>query len=148
VISSNTSKFDLGDSKANSENLVLMRNDTMLMSGFYVSYVSNRVEGNTTIYKVDFLTKHNGRYKLEFTLHPSVNVHPRMGAVYNPDTRHFLGRDYYTYVADVSREPDYIVIKAIMNPYINILWLGSIVMTAGLGIAFFRRARKRWLSNY
>jgi cytochrome c biogenesis factor len=70
-----------------------------------------------------------------------------MGAVYNPDTRHFLGRDYYTYIATVSKEPDYIVIKAIMNPYINILWIGSVLITVGFAIAFVRRARKRWLGN-
>ncbi|MCX6306369.1 MAG: cytochrome c biogenesis protein CcsA [Bacteroidetes bacterium] len=147
VISTNTSKFDLGDRQANAENLVLMRNDTLYMNGFYVSYVSNRVQGNTTVYRVDFLTRKKGVSHLEFSLHPSVNVHPKMGAVYNPDTRHFLGRDYYTYIATVSKEPDYIVIKAIMNPYINILWLGSVVMTLGFAIAFVRRARRRWQGN-
>ncbi|MFZ4523077.1 MAG: cytochrome c biogenesis protein CcsA [Bacteroidales bacterium] len=147
VISTNTSKFDLGDAQANAENLVLMRNDTLHMNGFYVSYVSNKPAGNTTVYRVDFMTKTKRGYNLEFSLHPSVNVHPRMGAVYNPDTRHFLGRDYYTYIANVSKEPDYIVIKAIMNPYINVLWLGSVVMTFGFAFAFVRRARKRWQGN-
>jgi cytochrome c-type biogenesis protein CcmF len=147
VISTNTSEFDLGDSRANAENLVLMRNDTLFMNGFYVSYVSSKTSLNTTEYQVDFLTKKNKSFKLEFSLRPSVNAHPRMGAVYNPDTRHFLGRDYYTYIATVSKDPDYIVIKAIMNPNINVLWLGSVVMTLGLAIAFVRRARKRWLGN-
>jgi len=147
VISSNTSNYDLGDTASNAENLVLMRSDTLFMSGFYVTYVSDRREGNTTVYRVDFLTKKEGKSRLEFSLHPSVNVHPRMGAVYNPDTRHLLGRDYYTYIASVSREPDYIVIRAIMNPNINMLWLGALVMTAGFSIAFVRRARKRWLRN-
>ncbi len=147
VISSNTSKFDLGDQQANAENLVLMKNDTLFMNGFYVSYVTSKLAGNTTVYQVDFLTRENGKFKKEFTLHPSVNIHPKMGAVYNPDTRHFLTRDYYTYIANVSKEPEYIVIKAIMNPYINILWLGSIVTVAGLTIAFVRRARRRWQDN-
>jgi cytochrome c-type biogenesis protein CcmF len=147
VISSNTSKFDLGDSQANAENLVLMRNDTLFMNGFYVSYVNSKLQGNTTTYQVDFMTKKKGKFELDFTLFPSVNVHPRMGAVYNPDTRHFLGRDYYTYISDVSKEPDYIVIKGIMNPYINVLWLGSVVMTLGFAIAFVKRARRRWLGN-
>ena len=147
VISSNTSKFDLGDSQTNAENLVLMRNDTLFMNNFYVSYVGNKVQGNTTVYQVNFMTRKNGKFELEFMLHPSVNVHPRMGAVYNPDTRHFFGRDYYTYIANVSKDPDYIVIKAIMNPYINVLWLGSIVMIIGFGIAFVKRARRRWQAN-
>ena len=139
--------MDLGDFQANAENLVLTRNDTLYMNGFYVSYVSNKVEGNTTVYKVDFLIREGGKFRREFTLNPSVNVHPRMGAVYNPDTRHLISRDYYTYIATVSKDPDYIVIKAIMNPYINILWLGSIVLIVGFAIAFFRRARHRWRSN-
>jgi cytochrome c-type biogenesis protein CcmF len=147
VISRNTSQYDLGDDQANAENLVLMRNDTLLMNDFYVTYVSNRMEVNTTIYRVDFLIKEKGKFKKEFTLYPSVNVHPRMGAVYNPDTRHFITRDYYAYVSSVSKEPDYIVIKAIMNPYINVLWLGSYVMIAGFAIAFFIRARRRWREN-
>jgi cytochrome c-type biogenesis protein CcmF len=147
VISTNTSKFDLGDRQANAENLVLMRNDTVFMSGFYVSYVNSKPQGNTTVYQVDFLTKRNGKFELDFSLHPSVNVHPKMGAVYNPDTRHFLGRDYYTYIASVSKEPDYIVIKGIMNPYINVLWLGSVVMTIGFAIAFIKRVRRRWQGN-
>jgi cytochrome c-type biogenesis protein CcmF len=147
IISSNTSKFDLGDQQANTENLVLMRNDTLFMNGFYVSYVSNSIERNTTVYHIDFLSKKNGKFKKEFSLNPSVNIHPRMGAVYNPDTKHFLARDYYTYIANVSKEPEYIVIKAIMNPYINILWFGSVVMIAGFTVAFVRRARRRWLEN-
>jgi cytochrome c-type biogenesis protein CcmF len=145
VISTNTSKFDLGDQQANVENLVLMKHDTLSMNDFYVTYVSSRPEGNTTVYRVDFLKREKGNFNLEFSLHPSVNVHPRMGAVYNPDTRHFPGRDYYAYIASVSKEPDYIVIKAIMNPYINILWFGSVVMILGFAIAFVKRVRKRWL---
>jgi cytochrome c-type biogenesis protein CcmF len=147
VISSNSSKFDLGSQKDNAENLVLMRNDTVLMSGYYVSYVSNATEGNTTVYRVDFLTQDKGKFNLAFSLYPSVNAHPKMGAVYNPATRHFPWRDFYTYIAIVSKDPDYIVIKAIMNPYINILWLGCLVMTGGFALAFAKRARKRWLWN-
>jgi cytochrome c-type biogenesis protein CcmF len=147
VISANTSQFDLGDQKANTENLVLMRNDTLEMSGFHVAYISNSKEGNTTTYRIDFMKKEGTKYRNEFTLYPSVNVHPKMGAVYNPDTRHFPGGDFYTYIANVSKEPDYIVIKAISNPYINVLWVGAIIMTAGFGIAFTRRTRKRWIGR-
>ena len=144
IISSNTSHFDLGDNTANTENLVLMKGDTLSMSGFWVTYVNNKPNGNTTDYRVDFLSGKKGSGKLEFTLHPTVNVHPKMGAVYNPDTRHFIGRDYYMYIASVSKDPDYIVVKAIMNPYINILWAGSVIMLAGFVIAFVRRTQKRW----
>lgn len=145
TISSNTSRYDLGDDQRNAENLVLMRNDTLYMNRFYVSYVSKRIAGNTTVYQVDFLKFKNGQFHKAFSLYPSVNVHPRMGAVYNPDTRHFLTRDYYSYISAVSREPDYIVIKTIMNPNINILWIGCLAMIIGLAVSLYRRARRLWL---
>lgn len=145
VISSNTSQYDLGDEKKNSENLVLMKNDTVYMNGYYVTYNSTKTEGNTTIYKVDFLKSQGRSYVHDFSLHPSVNVHPRMGAVYNPDTRHFTDRDFYTFISMVSKDPDYIVIKAIMNPYINVLWIGCVVMLTGFAISWYRRIRRLWL---
>lgn len=148
VISSNTSPYDLGSNEANAENLLLMHSDTLYMEGFYITYVSSSKEGNFTTYQVDFLKKEGNAYHKAFTLLPTINVHPRMGAVYNPATRHFLNRDYYTYIAMAGgEEKDYIVIKAIMNPYINVLWLGSIVMIAGFGYSFIKRARRRWISN-
>jgi len=39
-------------------------------------------------------------------------------------------------------ESDFIIMKAIMFPYINILWLGCFVMTAGFLISIFRRAKE------
>ena len=141
TITRNTSRFDLGSRQSNRENLLLMRGDTLYMSGYYVTYVSREQKGNLTEYRVDFLKKKKGKHQLEFTLHPSVNAHPRMGAVYNPDTRHYIGRDYYTYISSVSADPDYIVIKTIMNPYINVLWAGSFIMMAGIGWALVRRIR-------
>lgn len=143
VISRNTSDYDLGDQKSNTENLLLMKNDTLLMSGYYITYNTKSAQGNTSYYRIDFLKKDKNTFAKEFSLYPSVNVHPKMGAVYNPDTRHFPGVDFYTYIAMVSENPDYIVIKAIRNPYINILWLGSVIMLTGFALAFVRRSRGR-----
>jgi cytochrome c biogenesis factor len=116
------------------------------MNGFYVAYTNKVRKGNTTEYQVDFMKRGERKFEKVFTLNPSVNVHPRMGAVYNPDTRHLLARDYYTYISHVSEEPDYIVINAIMNPYINVLWLGALVMTGGFFFAFWRRMKRSKLS--
>lgn len=143
TISTNTSSYNLGTDKANAESLLLMRHDTLYMSGFYVTYTNKVSKGNLTEYHVDFLKRRNGNFYKEFTLFPSVNRHPRMGDVYNPDTRHFLLRDYYTYISFASNDPDYIVIKAIMNPYINILWAGAFIMTFGLAYAFWRRMKRK-----
>jgi cytochrome c-type biogenesis protein CcmF len=147
TISTNTSRFDLGDVKSNAENLMLVKGDTLYMSGFYVVYNKESKAGNTTTYAVDFLKTKNGKYVKAFTLYPSVNRNPRMGDVYNPDTRHFLWTDYYTYISSTGVNPDFIVVKAIVNPYINVLWAGAILMIAGFAYAFLRRLRKRQVNN-
>jgi cytochrome c biogenesis factor len=100
-------------------------------------------KGNLTEYRVDFMKRKDARFTLQFSLYPSVNRNLRMGDVYNPATKHLLTKDYYTYIAFASNQPDYIVIRAIVNPYINILWAGAIIMTAGFIIAFRRRVNKR-----
>ena len=103
------------------------------MAGFYVTYVNHSRIGNTTFYRVDFLRMKEGKMAKQFSLYPSVNVHPRMGAVYN----------YYTYISQVGEGPDFIVIKAIMNPFINVLWAGALLMVSGLGYSTVRRIRLR-----
>lgn len=143
TISTNSSSYDLGDEKANAESLLLMRHDTLYMGGFYVTYRDKVPQGNTTYYHVDFMKRMDDKFIRKFTLTPSVNRHPRMGDVYNPDTRHFLLKDYYMFISHASTEPDYIVIKAIMNPYINVLWVGAILMTIGLVYSFWKRVRRR-----
>lgn len=147
TISTNTSRFDLGDQKANAENLLLTKGDTLYMGGFFVVYNQSLKVENTTTYLVDFLKPKNGGYVKEFTLFPSVNRNPRMGDVYNPDTRHFLWADYYMYISSTGQNDEYIVIKAIVNPYINVLWGGAILMVAGFSYAFYRRLRKRPVSS-
>jgi cytochrome c-type biogenesis protein CcmF len=142
IISANTSQFDLGDTKSNTENLLLVKGDTLYMRGFYVVYNHDEQAGNITTYTIDFFKTRKGKYVKEFTLYPSVNRNPRMGDVYNPDTRHFLWRDYYTYISSVGKNPDYIVVRTIENPYINVLWAGAILMIAGFSYAFLRRLRK------
>ena len=134
--------------KTNAENLLLVKGDTLYMSGFYVVYSHDLQDGNTTTYEVDFLKTRKGKYVREFTLYPSVNRNPRMGDVYNPDTRHFLWRDYYTYISSVGMNPDYIVVRTIENPYINVLWAGAILMIGGFSYAFIRRLRKRLIKNF
>jgi cytochrome c-type biogenesis protein CcmF len=147
TISTNTSRFDLGDTKSNAENLLLIKGDTLYMGGFFVVYNLSSKAGNTTTYQVDFLKPKKGNYVKEFTLYPSVNRNPKMGDVYNPDTRHFLWTDYYTYISSTGTNDEYIVIKAIVNPYINVLWAGAILMISGLSLSFYRRMRKRLVSN-
>lgn len=44
---------------------------------------------------------------------------------------------------DISQEKDFIVMKAIIFPYINLLWLGCIIMVIGTVIALIQRIRLR-----
>lgn len=143
TITSNTSGFDLGNERLNRENQLLLKGDTLFTGGFWLTYVNEERHGHQMAYRIDFLQKEKGRYHREFTLHPSVNVHPSMGVVYNPDTHHFFGKDYYAYLSAVGSAPDYVVIRAIMNPWINVMWTGAVVMMTGIGLAMFKRARKR-----
>ncbi len=147
ILSSNTSRYNLGDDRSNAENLMLVRHDTLTMSGFFVTYVDHTRKGNLTEYQLDFLKYRDGKYAHEFSLYPSVNRNPRMGNVYNPDTRHFFSRDYYTYISQVGENPDYIVIKVILNPYINILWGGALLMLIGFMIAMIKRMRSNNTNN-
>jgi len=141
TISVNSSGIDLGSRESNQENLLMTQGDTLYMGGFYATFIGEEKQGNTTTYQIDFMKRKEGEYINQFTLYPSVNRHPRMGNVYNPDTKHFLLKDYYTYIASVGIETNFIVIKTIMNPYINVLWLGSLVMLIGFCWALIRRLK-------
>ena len=41
-----------------------------------------------------------------------------------------------------SRQKDWVVIKALAKPFVNVLWLGTLVLMAGFGVAMFRRFRE------
>lgn len=38
-----------------------------------------------------------------------------------------------------SYQKDYVVMKALVKPYINVLWMGTIIMLMGFGVAIYRR---------
>ncbi|MBR9859274.1 cytochrome c biogenesis protein CcsA [bacterium] len=44
-------------------------------------------------------------------------------------------------IAEAKPQPKYIVMKAIIFPYINLLWLGTIVMVIGFGLAAVQRLK-------
>ncbi len=100
IISKNTSGFDLGKEADNRENLVLMKGVGQPMGKYMVTYSDAVTKGRETFYKVDFVKmKDAGTGKVDFSVHPSLNVNTRMGNVYNPDTKHFIDKDIYTYLS-------------------------------------------------
>ena len=58
---------------------------------------------------------------LKFTL---LNIHP--------ETNQFS-------IGINTRQKDWVVIKAMEKPYINVLWLGTVVVMVGFGVAMVRR---------
>lgn len=105
IISKNTSGKSLGSMADNAENLVLEKGNILTMGKYLVSYTSSETQGNETFYKVDFM-KPEGitAGKVLFSLYPSVNRNTRMGFVYNPDTKHFLTKDIFTYISFAQQD--------------------------------------------
>jgi cytochrome c-type biogenesis protein CcmF len=100
VISRNTSGMDLGQAEDNKENLLLMKGISQPMGRYLVTYSSSEEKGRETFYKLDFVKKEDfSEGKIAFSVFPSVNHNSRMGNVYNPDTKHFIDKDIYTFIS-------------------------------------------------
>ena len=41
-----------------------------------------------------------------------------------------------------TRQKDWVVIKALEKPYINLLWIGTLILLVGFGVAMTRRVRE------
>ncbi len=102
TISMNTSGMDvtsLGEDYSNRENILLMKGDTLRMAEYFVTFKGKKKEGVNIFYEVEYMTQPStGVYEHAFTLMPRVQTNPRMGNVAEPDTRHFLHKDIYTFV--------------------------------------------------
>jgi cytochrome c-type biogenesis protein CcmF len=108
VISRNTSGVDiasLGGDFNNMENIMLMKDDTLRMGSYFVTYKGKIKEGINIYYEVDYFTQDkDGNYKFEFSLKPRIQTNPRMGNVAEPDTRHFLSGDIYSHITYAELE--------------------------------------------
>ena len=112
VISRNTSGVDLeklGEDFPNAENIMLVKNDTLSMGGYFVTYNGKKKEGVNVFYEIDYFTKNaDGKYDKSFTLYPRVQINPRMGNVAEPATKHYFWKDIYTHVtyAELDEEKE------------------------------------------
>ncbi|MDQ3112473.1 MAG: cytochrome c biogenesis protein ResB, partial [Bacteroidota bacterium] len=86
----------------NKENIYLKKGDTLPMGDYLISYTKReRVvrDGTPYIYfHVDFFENKNGKPEKAFTLKPFFQLNQFMGNAAEPDTRHFLHKDIYTFV--------------------------------------------------
>jgi len=112
VISSNTSKYDLGNKTSNKENQLLIKDQKKQLKSYQVEYTNFRRDKNHLYYGVDFYQEDkNGELKKAFHIQPSINVNERMGNVYDPDTYHSFSKDVFTYITyadikgDLSESP-------------------------------------------
>jgi cytochrome c-type biogenesis protein CcmF len=85
------------DDKATRENMLLLKGDTIRMSDYLVTYTKDTIIGPSTFYNVYYKGIGNTD---EFTLQPNAQIsNGQLNA--NPDTRHYLTHDVYTFVSNV-----------------------------------------------
>ena len=107
VITSNTSKFDLGDETSNKENQLLIKDEMKELNGYWAKYHTLKKEGNHLFYTITFYKKDaKGEFIEQFDVKPSINVNKRMGNVYDPDTYHSFTKDVFTYITYANIEAD------------------------------------------
>lgn len=96
----------LGDGEDPRENLTLVKDVTMDMGKYSLTYLgdSSHPKKQLSYYKIHFKSKDGNE---EFTLMPNsfVNYKGNEGLMSNPDARHYWGHDVFTYITSISN-PD------------------------------------------
>ncbi len=105
-ISINYSGADLGenfDEQSQKEHILLFKNVPTPMQGYIVTYVGDSVAEPDNFFKINFerLDADSVPTGEKFQLLPNSQKNPKMGLVSNPDTKHYLTHDIYTYVSSV-----------------------------------------------
>ncbi len=85
------------------ENILLLRDSTLVMGDYEVTYTGTKEEKPNHFYLVRYARKdkHSNQVAEEFTLLPNAQLNPKMGLVANPDTKHYLTKDVFTHVSSV-----------------------------------------------
>ena len=108
VISENTSLYDvsvLGEDFNNNENILLMKDDTLMMGDYFVSYRGKETDGIFIHYEVEYMQADaSGQLATAFTLYPFIQLNPRMGNVAEPYTKHYVDQDVYTHITYAELE--------------------------------------------
>lgn len=108
IISKNRTQVNINfedNKEANNENVMLLKNDTVLMEPYYITYTNRRVEEGYVYFDMDYLKVNSeGKYTKEFSLSPFVQLNKQMGNVPEPDTKHFLDKDIFTHITYADLE--------------------------------------------
>jgi len=109
VISINQSGHDLStefSGKENTENVLLELNKPIRMGEYEITYQGDSIHWVNTYYKIHYtkLKKESNASDYEFFLYPNAQINPKMGLIANPDTKHYLSHDVFTFVSSVPNK--------------------------------------------
>lgn len=106
VISINRQGINYGKDfkdKEKLENILLMRDSTLVMGNYEVTYAGSKEEKPNHYYLVNYVRRDSATGKVleSFQLLPNAQLNPKMVFLANPDTKHYLTRDVFTHVSSV-----------------------------------------------
>ncbi len=97
----------LAEALEEGENILLIKDMPMFMNGYWVTYKSDTLIGFTREYEVEFLRmSEKGDTVENFTTYPNILYDRNLTkvATQNPDTKRYVDRDMFTYVAGLPEE--------------------------------------------
>jgi cytochrome c-type biogenesis protein CcmF len=111
VISINHTNMALNpefDDQANREHVLLERGKPIIMGEYEIEYRKDTQVWVNTYYQVHYkrINPQTNEVLYEFDLYPNAQVNPKMGLVANPDTKHYLSHDVFTYVSSIPKEKE------------------------------------------
>jgi cytochrome c-type biogenesis protein CcmF len=106
TISRNTSTVDItamDENGSNEENIYLRRGELLSMDPYMIRYTGREYkikDGTPYVYfNVDYLKRdESGQLEKAFTLRPFIQINERMGNAAEPDTKHYLHKDVYSFI--------------------------------------------------
>jgi cytochrome c-type biogenesis protein CcmF len=109
VISINQTGMQLNpefDAKANIEHVYLEKGKPLRMGDYEIEYRSDSTHWVNNYYRVNYkkIDPTNNQVDYEFDLYPNAQINPKMGLIANPDTKHYISHDVFTYVSSVPKE--------------------------------------------
>lgn len=92
---------------ARNEFIMLDKNNGRQMGEYMVTYKGTKDAKPNRFYQIEYQKKDaKGNVSEAFTLEPYSQDNPKMGFISNPDTRHYLTRDVFTYVSYEEKPGD------------------------------------------
>jgi cytochrome c-type biogenesis protein CcmF len=109
VISINQTGMQLNpefDAQANMEHVYLEKGKALRMGDYEIEYRKDTAEWVNNYYQVHYkkINPKNNEVEYEFDLYPNAQINPKMGLVANPDTKHYISHDVFTFVSSVPKE--------------------------------------------